>query len=351
MELVIFDRETNRKFEYFNDVKIGLRYDSVGSVFSFSMLFNPDDPNSRIITKPSSWQLAKIYEKGELLITGFILQYSFTLEANKNLVQVSGYSIPGVLEDSQIPLTAYPLQNDGLSLRQIVERILSPFQIKISIDESVASEMNKPYATSKASPTTTVKEYFTSLAKQRNIILGHTAGGRLLFTRANTDGAPVIDFMGGFGNYKITHNFNGQILHSPITVVKQASKEGGNAGEFTITNPYIPASTTAFRPKVVVQSSGDDNDTEKVCRNVLAAELKAISIKISVSEWYIEGIFMRPNMIVTVQSPSLWIDTKVKLFVESVDYSDGPNGKTCDLACVLPEVYNNKTPINIYETR
>lgn len=351
MELVIYDRVTNRKYNYFTDIKLQLKFDSVGSVFSFSMFYDPENPDHKLLTKPSSWQLAKIYENGELLLTGFILQYSFLLDSAKRLVSVSGYSIPGVLEDSQIPLSAYPLQNDNLNLRQIAEKILLPFQIKIKIDDSVSSEMELPYSTTTSTATSSVKDYLTELAKQRNIIISHTEGGRLLFTRTKTDSKPVAHFDGGYLNTEITHSFNGQVLHSPITVVKQADADGGSMGEFTIKNPYIPESTTAFRPKVIVQSSGDDNDTEAACKNALLAELKAISVKINLSDWYVNDVFMKPNTVVTVQSDELWLFDKVKLFVESVDYSSNSNSRTCTLNCVLPEVYSGEIPNNIYENR
>lgn len=349
MELGIFDRVTERRFDFFNDVKLSLRYDSVGSVFSFSMYFNPENPEHQLIMKPSSWPLAKIYENGELLLTGFILKPTFTNEPDKKLVSIGGYSITGVLEDSQIPTTAYPLQSDGLNLRQIAERILRPFKIAMKIDDSVKSLMEVPYEKTTAQATQSVKDYFTELCKQRNIILSHTAGGRLLFTSANTDIEPFAHFDGNIGNTSMVHDFNGQMLHTPITVIKQASTDGGNAGQFTLNNPYIPASTTAFRPKVVVQTSGDDNDTEKACRNILAAELKAITLKISVSSWYINDVFIKPNTTITAQSPEIFLNKKTKWFVESVEYQGNQDSQTCVLSCVLPEVYNQRFPKNIYE--
>lgn len=348
MELGIFDRVTERKFAYFNDVKLSLRYDSVGSVFSFSFYFNPDNPEHAILAQPTLWPLAKIYDQGKLLLTGFVLQYGHYLETEVKLVTISGYSIPGVLEDCQIPLSAYPLQSDNLSLRQIAKRILTPYKINMDVDDSVASKMDQVYETSKANPTQTVKDYFTELCKQRNIILSHTPGGRVLFTSAKTNLTPIAHYEGGIGNTSISHNFNGQMLHSPITVVRQADPDGGNEGVYTLTNPYIPASTTAFRPKVVVQSSGDNNSTESVARNVLAAELKAISIKVSTDSWYIGDDLIRPNNLVTVQSKSLFLNKKVVLFIESVEFSGNQESQTTIINCVLPEVYNLNAPKNIY---
>jgi prophage tail gpP-like protein len=349
MELGIYDRAVERRFDFFNDVRLSLRYDSVASAFSFSFYFNPENPEHVSLVKPTSWQLAKIYQDGELLLTGFILGIQFGMDATRRLVSISGYSIPGVLEDSQIPTTAYPLQSDNLTLNQIVDKILLPFQIKKAVDDSVASLMDVPYKKTTANATQSVKDYFTELCKQRNIIMSHTAGGRLLFTSAKTSQNPIAHFDGGIGNTEITHTFNGQALHSPITVLRQADKDGGNAGEFTLTNPYIPASTTAFRPKVIVQSSGDSNDTEKACRNALAAELKSIQLKVSITSWYINGQLAKPNSIITIQSEDLFLNKKTKVFIESVDFAGNEKSQTATLNCVLPECYSLDYPKNIYE--
>jgi prophage tail gpP-like protein len=347
--LTIYDREKNYKVDFFNNVNLSLKYDSVGSVFSFDFYYDPQNQLHRKLVALTQWQLAKIEHNGELLLTGFILSNTFSDATQYELVSISGYSVPGVLEDSQIPTTAYPLQSDNLSLRQIATKILRPFDIRFDVDPSVGSLMDKVYSTTKASPTDTVKDYLCKLASQRNIIVSHTGKGHLLFTRAKTDSTPIVNFDGTVPTDRLELTINGQMLHTPITVIKQADKDGGNAGQFSLTNPYIPKSTTAFRPRVIIQDSGDDTDTEKACRNALAAELKGITLKVVLDRWVINNQVIKPNTTILAQSDKLCLFKSTKFFVEEVDLTGDQEKQVATLNCVLPEVYNGQYPINIFD--
>lgn len=349
MNLVIFDRKANRKVDFFAKFSLNLKYDAVGSAFTFEFYFNPDNPEHRILATPARYNLAKVYHKGELLLTGFILSQAFDKKPVESLTPFSGYSVPGVLEDSQIPPMAYPLQSDGLSLKQIAEKLLKPFKIKIDIDSHVASTMNEVYEKATAEPTETVKEFLCKLATQKNIIVSHTPGGHLLFTRALTDKLPVFHFDGSQPGTELSLSFNGQGMHSPIWAIKQADKKGGNAGEAMIENPYVPKDTTAFRPKVIIQSSGTDNDTLKTAKNELAEELKGIVLTIVTDRWDLTDKVITPNNTITVIAPELFIFKKTLFFIESVNLTGDPTKLTATLTCVLPEVYNGKIPKNIFK--
>ncbi len=346
ISLKIDDRKNNISVSFFNDISINLRYDSVGSTFAFRFYFNPDNADHKIFAAVGQYQLARLYFNDQLLLTGFILSQAFNSSAKKDLVSFGGYSVPGVLEDSQIPLSAYPLQNDGLSLRQITEKILRPFQIIMDVDDDpvINSGMDRIYDKTTANATETVKDYLVSLASQRNIVISHTPRGHLLFTRAKTDQEPILHFEKGVIGTTYSLSFNGQTMHSPITVIKQADADGGNASEYTLKNPYVPESTTAFRPKVVEQSSGDDNDTRSAAENVLFAELKGIQLKITTDRWVVNNKFITPNNVITITDPELFLYEKTKFFIESVEYTANSTGEIATLTCVLPEVYVGDPP-------
>lgn len=352
MELKIFDRIQNRKVQFFGKFDINLRYDSVGSDYSFEIFFNPENADHKILCAPARYNLAKIEHEGELLMTGFILSQGFSAQPVPSLSTFAGYSVPGVLEDSNIPTSAYPLQSDGLTLRQIATKLLLPFQIKMDIDPSVSALMDQVYEKTTAEATQSVKDYLCSLASQKDIIVSHTAGGHLLFTRAKADLKPVFHFEQGTPGTKFSITFNGQAMHSQITVIKQADKDGGNAGESTILNPYVPVSTTAFRPKVIIQTSGSDNDTAKAARNALASELKSLVLTISTDRWVINqnGVpeVIKPNMVISITSPDCFIYKKTNFFVEAVNLTGDPQQTTAILTCVPVEVYNGQTPVNIF---
>lgn len=348
MELAIYDREVNRMVKYFARFSLLLKYDSVGSVFSFDFAYNPDNREHQLMVFPCRYNLARVYHNGSLLMTGFILSQGFGERPEPELTTFSGYSVPGVLEDSQIPVTAYPLQSDGLTLKQIAEKLLRPFQIVIDIDPAVEDQMNIVYEKATAEPTESVKDFICKLANQRNIIVSHTPVGHLLFTRANVNSEPIFHFESSMPGTTFEMSINGQGMHSPIWVVKQADKDGGNAGQAVVTNPYVPEDTTAFRPKVVIQDAGTDNDTLKVAQNELAKELKNISLTINTDRWEINGNVILPNNIITVIAPDLFILKKTRFFIESVKLEGDANPKKATLTCVLPEVYNGEVPVNIF---
>lgn len=347
MNLKINDGFRVRDVKFFNAFSMNLRYDSVGSDFSFAFYFDPTNPDHRELACVSHFHEATVQHNGETLISGIILSEGLTKATQRQLVQVSGYSKPGVLEDCTIPVSLYPLESNGLTLREIATKYLKPFNIQFLVDSSVASGMDKPYEKITAEPTEKIKDLLCKLASQRDIVISHDELGRLLFTKAKTTGMPIAHFDGSAPATKISIGFNGQNIHSEITVIKQADKNGGNAGQFTIYNPYCPVAR-AFRPTTIIQESGDDNDTETAAKRAMAAELKNIPLTIELSNWDINEKVIRPNCLVSVTAPDLYIFKKTNFFVESVAYTGTATAQTCVLTCVLPEVYNGQIPKNIF---
>jgi prophage tail gpP-like protein len=366
MNLKIYDRKTNMNVEKFSKFSLNLKYDSIGSSFSISFYFDPENPNDKKLAAPSQYNLAKVYHNGELLLTGFIVNQSFRSSADPNLVSFSGYSVPGVLEDCQIPTSTYPLQYDGLTFKEIADKVVGPFAIDIVIDDAVEENTNEAIvakASKKktvkakmkekitkmtADANTTVKAFLTDLATQKDIILTHDEKGSLVFTKAKTSQKAIFHFEKDALGIEMGLTFNGQGINSHITVLKQADIDGGNAGEYTLINPYVPRGTNSYRPKVVIQRVGDDISTQEVARNILRSQLKNIQVTISINNWDVNGKVIKPNSIVTVTNKELFIYKKTRLFVEEVNYQGDSESLTATLSCVLPEVYNDDEFVNIF---
>lgn len=349
MILKVNDRFVNRKVDYFNEFTLHLAYNSVASSFGFRFYFDPYNERHKELACVSHYHGVQVEEQGELLLTGTIVDQDFGQASQKEMTTFSGYSRPGVLEDCEIPPNL-SLQADGLSLKQIAQRVLKPFKIDMIIDDAVASKMSKSFDVSAASDSATVKSYLTDLAKQKDIIIGHDELGRLLFTEAKTTLSPILDFdltKGSIPGIKFRFKFGGQGIHSHITMRKQAGIDGGNAGEQTLRNPYVVGSS-AYRPTVKTQSSGDDNDTSLAVRRALANELREIRLTITMDRWIIDGKIIRPNNVITIFAPELYIYKKTTFFIESIDYTGNQKSTTAVLNCVLPEVYTNQVPVSIF---
>ena len=80
------------------------------------------------------------------------------------MVTISGYSLTGVLEDCEIPPKIYPLQSDNLSLKQIAQKIIAPFGLKMIVDSSVESLMNSSFKKSTAKEKPKYKKLFIRIS-------------------------------------------------------------------------------------------------------------------------------------------------------------------------------------------
>ena len=337
-----------KNFEFFNDLKINLKYASVGSTFSFKSYFDPENMQHRDLFKPFTYSIVEILDdENKRILRGRMVNNGFTDASVKSLVSVSGYSLPGVLEDCKIPASLYPLQSDGKTLKEITETLINPFGLNLVIDGSVSDLANQVYEKTVAAQNQTVKSYLDELASQKNIVISHTDAGSLLLTKARATASPIAQFLGGIPEIKMTLSIDGRRMHNKITVQKQADIDNDNAGEETVNNPFVGI----FRPQTREQTSGDDVDTAQAGQNALSAELRAITLTIEVDRWTWNDdgkVMMKPNNIITVHNHDLYLYQFVRFFVESIAFSETKDKETAVLSCVLPEVYNGNIPRNIF---
>jgi len=236
-------RINNKTFFFFNNFSVKLILGSVASSFSFLARFNPNNLEHRILFKPLSFNKIEVFtDENRLLLTGIIVNHDFNSEKNPQLVKISGYSLGGVLEDNTIPLSLYPLESINRSLKDITERLLKAFNLKLLIDSSVLNEVNLIYKKTIASPTESIKNYISKLSSQRNIVLSHNEKGDIIFFRPNINLRPKILF-----NDKNTINISllvkGQGLHSEISVLRQPSKDNNNLTPSSSSSAEIPFSS------------------------------------------------------------------------------------------------------------
>jgi prophage tail gpP-like protein len=373
--LKINDRIQTRTVEFWNEFNLSLRFDSVASAFSFRGVFNPNNPDHKEMFCVGHDHVAMVEYEGKRMITGYVVSHGFTDGPQKDVATFGGYSTPGFLEDCNIAppqdgTLIFPsddeeiddsgswLQMDGMTLREIAAKLIKPFGLQMVVHDSVATEMDAAYEKATAEPGETVKAFLTKLAAQKNVIITHNEWGHLVFTRTQTKRIPILNFDSEKRNIipfdKMDLGFNGQAMHSHIFVVKQPDDEDGNAGQSMIRNPYVPF---VYRPRVIVQSAGDDIDTELAAKNALADELRGMKLVITTDRWdYGNGLIL-PNNLITVKNPEVYLYDRSTWFIEQVDFVGNPEKLTTTITCCLPEVYSGETPsylwkgINVHRKR
>lgn len=328
-------------YNHFSGLSISLKLDAIASVFSFNVRFNPQNEIHRNLFKPLSYKPVEIFNSaGDLILTGTIVNHSFTSNKQPNLLALSGYSKAGILEDVTIPVSGYPLETVNSSLKDIFERWLRFFDVDFVIDSTAATASNVVYKKSIAQPTESIKSYLTKLSSQRNLVLSHDEKGQILIFKPSLD-RPVA-FFNTDNVLEMKLATAGQTVHSDISVIRQPSQD--NAGVSTADtskNPLIPI----FRPTTKILSSGEDTDVKRAADNELAAELKAITLTITLER--IENIL--PGSIVEVQNPEIYIYERTKFMVIESSIKGDVNAETSSFKLVLPETFTGAEPNLIFD--
>jgi prophage tail gpP-like protein len=331
----------NEFYAHFNDFSLSSSLDSVASSFAFTARFDPKNEQHKHLFRPLSFHKVEFFnDRGDLFFTGTIISSKFNSKESPDLVSLSGYSLPGILEDCTIPYSAYPLESLSSNLREITQKLLGKFGLTVRIDDSVSKDVDMSYKKTVAEPTETVKEYLSKLAAQRNIVISHDRHGRLLYFRPDPKAKP-IRYYDEKNCTQMSLEVDGQSLHSELTILRQPSKEGSNLTPVdTINNPMI----SKYRPTVQKLTSGDDTSTKKSVENYLADELKAIKVKIELNRW--DG--MVTGDIVEVHNHEIFIFNRTRFMVESTTINETADGRTMSIDLVLPETFAGGIPKNIF---
>ena len=356
MILKISDRFKNRRVTYFNDVTVNLKYDAIASTFQFNYLFDPDNVEQKEFSCIGHYHLCEIFnDNNELILTGFILNNRFVSKSVKGLNAISGYSLPGVLEDCEVPpLDRYGnkvpgyLESNNLKVREIVKKICDLFGIQMVIHSSASADMEDTFDSSDAKASQSVKSYFADMVSQKNIIMTSDEYGRIVFTKPIKT-KPIFHFEpDNLPGVSMTLDFNGQGVHSVITVfAQQGINDSDEAAEDSIDNPYIPNRNNVFRPKVVTMSSKSTNDLDVVeaAKNIRAKELRNLTLVIEMDRWDLNGVQVRPGQIISVTNKEVYLYKKTDWFIEDVTLREEPDKKIATLKCVPPESFTGDDPV------
>lgn len=348
-----------KTIDKYNFVHVSLRFDGVGSTFSFVDYFNPSLAAHKEIFRPCSYSPVEVSLDGQLLITGTLLNHAFKSSAKKHLTNLAGYSRTGVIEDCTIKETDQT-QMLNMSLVEIATRLLKPFNLVVKVDASVQSVCDEKIATSEIDQYQTIKSYLAEIASQKNVVLSHTAKGELLFTRANGNKSPIYHFedKGTWTNMDL--NVDGQRLHSIINIKGQVNAGTPDASaDAQILNPYLDNTRFGighggyfpkFRPMVYQQTASTDPNTQPLsARKKLGNELKdAIRLTVDIATWKLNGKIPMPGDIITVTNPDLFLYQKTKFFIEAIDFKGDETSDTATLQCVLPESFSSDKIVNIF---
>jgi len=207
---IIIDGE---RFRFWESVTITRAMDAPDTV-TFTAPFEPSDQAFRNRFRPFEYRPVDVTVGGEQLFTGVMLGVDPSISESRREVSVSAYSLPGVLQDCTPPASAFPIEYEGLTLRDICRAVVAPFGLAVEFFGSPGG----PFERAAMNPGATVLSFLAPLAKERNFVIGSSPEGALRVWRSVRPGSPVARLREGESPLlSVTPSFSPQDYFSHIT--------------------------------------------------------------------------------------------------------------------------------------
>ncbi len=330
----------NKEYKYFTGLSVDLNYTGFVSTFQFNAPFDSESDDHKVLFKPLSYNEVKIYFNDRLVLTGPIVSNNFEDESKPTNTTFSGYSKSGILQDVNIPVSLYPIESKDRTLKEIIERLIKPFGIKLSFKAT-----DKKYEKTVASEGDTIGDYIHKLCDQRNLRLSHDVNGNLLVSEIKQKNNQIkTTFNNDFKANKANLYVDGQSIFSEYIGLKQTSIKNNVQAESVKKFPI------AYRPKVNVQQDGAQGDIEAFTKSMRAAGGRALSLTLNLDRWtnYADEIYL-PGDVVNYQNNELFLYKLNRWFIESVSLREENKQELATLNLVPDWVIYDVEPVNPFE--
>lgn len=328
-----------KRFEHWSELELTLSLDTFATCV-FRAPFEPERRDFRDLFRPFSFRPITIRVDNDVLFTGTMVGVEPEQDAHSSAVSVTGYSLPGVLNDCNAPGDTVPHAWEQTTLRTIAEQLASPFGIGVKFE----ADVGKPFIKAKLSETESILTFLSELAQQRNCVWSSTADGRLLCWKSVSTGSPVGTFVvdGEQPVTSITATFNPQGCYSQITGFGK-SKRRGVGNKHTEKNPWL----TRLRPHSYRVPDADPGDVPQATRAALGrmfADMARWSLD-SLPGWRDpNGKLWEPNTTLMLTAPKAMIYRRSELLIRSVTLRQDATSETASFELVLPGSFSGETP-------
>lgn len=316
--------------------------DSFGS-FNFNSVWEPDNRSFRDVYRPFKYQSVAVFEGRELLFNGTTLEVTPSETSSERIVQAAGYSLPGVINDCNAPISALPLERDVQDLQQIATALLDPFGLTLEFDGDPGPTFDREAI----EPTDKIYNYLIKLAKQRKLIITDTPEGACKFHTEVTPGKPVAIFNDGDpAILAITPQFNSQDYYSHVTGQSAtffSSADADAGGVYTVVNSRLSGVLRPFTFQPDDTLVGDTKTAVEAKAGRMFAG--AVSYLITIPSWRDpNGKLWTPNTTIKIRKPSAMIYNLYEFLIRKVAYRRTSTEEIATLTLVLPGVFSGKIP-------
>ena len=330
-----------RRFRFWENVRITRALDSVYTV-SLTAPFKHDAEGFSEIFEPFAYKDLNVSVGGERLFTGTAVTVKPTITPKSKTITLSGYSTPGVLMDCPPPKSAFPLEFDGVSLREIATKVCATFGIKVIFE----ADAGAVFRLAAIAPGEKIWPFLTKLAQQRNLVMASDADGALVFRKSVGAGNPVARFKQGEVGIRNVEFFSSpqsyysSITGMPTTVI-------GAEGSATV----VPNGLLQGVNRPMTYKHPDTGNTDVVD----ASKAKMGRMFGNVASWVVDiptwrdpqGDLWEENTTISLYYPDALILKEFEFVIRSVDMVRNVKGESAKMNVVLPGSFSGETPTEV----
>ncbi len=328
-----------KRFKFWDSAVITRSLDSFDTI-ELSAPMDASNVEFRKAFRQLSFDRIVVMVDGEPLFTGTVVSITPDITDRLKVVEISGYSLPGVLNDCTPPASVYPAQEfSDQGLTDIAKVVAGWFGLGVSSDvgqgvvfKTVACNADKK-----------VLSFLTGLAQQRNLIISNTSRGRLLITQSTNVGSPVATLKQGEPPLMTaTPKFKPQQYFSHVTGIAPESLESDGA-QFTLRNNRLSG---VIRPLTFIARDADFSNLQAAVKSKAGRMFgNVVSYSIEVSTWYDPGgKLWSPNTTLVLHAPDVMIYKPFEFIIRSVEFEIDSESKTALIILSLPGVFSGELP-------
>jgi len=327
-----------QRFRFWSSVRINRTLDAMDTV-EFSAPFDPEAPGFKDTFRPFSYKSLNITVGGDPLFTGTLIGVTPALDNSQKTINVSGYSLPGVLNDCTPPASAYPVEFNDVDLQAIAEALCKPFGLSVQFEGEVGAAFERVAV----DPGNTVLSFLSDLARQRSLVVSSTAEGVLLFQQASAPGSPVASLSQGASPVlSVSPSFSPQQYFSHITGLEPVLL-GTDGSQYTVKNPHLAGVIRPITFKAGDVQGGDLKTSVEAKLGRMYGNMASYSV--SVSTWRDSGgVLWAPNTTVRLIAPNAMVYSSYEFIVRGVRFEREADQESATLDLVLPGSFRGEPP-------
>ena len=331
------------RFRYWDRVSITQTLDSISTI-NFGAPFESDSPGFKKTFRPFSYNDLVITVGGDPLFTGTMVGVNPNIEVERKTIEVSGYSLPGVLGDCNIPASAFAgesnkLEFDNQGLIEIATTLAGLFGVDVEFQDDQGAIFDRVAL----KPDETILKFLIKLAKERNLIVSSTSTGKLLFLRPITISPPVaILRQGATPVLSVTPTFNPQKYYSHVTGLETVNI-GIGGSQFTVKNQHVGG---VIRPHNFIVKDSLNADVKATVESKIGRMFGSIEgYSVQVTTWRDPlGKLWEPGKTVILIAPDAMVYNEYKFIIRSVIFDRDSKSKTAVLNLTFPEAFSGEIP-------